>query len=68
MHWKAEFQEALNIIHEIEVPMEFCPDKRLGLYVHNPGRNDFQRHATICTAISHYNHAIKIAQEINNME
>src|SRR5262249_18513840 len=29
LHWKSEFQKALEIIQEIEIPIEFCNDKRL---------------------------------------
>lgn len=66
LHWKGEFQKALEILEEIEVPMEFCEDARVLTMYHNQagliyrGINQFDR------AIYHYNKCIEIAQQENN--
>lgn len=64
--WKGEYQKALEIIEEIEVPMEFCSDARLLISYHNQagliyrGSNQFDR------AVYHYNKCIEISQQENN--
>lgn len=66
LQWKSEYQKALNIIEEIEIPMEFCQDKRLLTIYHTQagliyrGSNQFDR------AIYHYNKCIEISQQENN--
>lgn len=66
LQWKADYQKALEIIEEIEVPMEFCSDPRLLISYHNQagliyrGSNQFDR------AIYHYNKCIEISQQDNN--
>ena len=66
LQWKGEYQKALEIIEEVEVPMEFCSDARLLTSYHNQagltyrGINQFDR------AVYHYNKCIEISQQENN--
>lgn len=66
LQWKGEYQKALEIIEEIEVPMEFCNDVRLLISYHTQagviyrGINQYDR------AVYHYNKCIEISQQENN--
>lgn len=66
LQWKVDYQKALQIFEEIEIPMEFCSDPRLLICYHNQagliyrGCNQFDR------AIYHYNRCIEVSQQDNN--
>lgn len=68
MFWKAEYQEALEVIREIEIPLEFCEDKRLSGMFHTQSGVIFRGIGQYDQAIYHYNKAIEIGKEIGNLE
>lgn len=66
LHWKGEFQKALEILEEIEVPMEFCSDARVLIMYHNQAGLIYRGINQLDLAIYHYNKCIEIAQQENN--
>lgn len=66
LQWKGEYQKALEIIEEIEVPMEFCQDARLVTIYHTQAGLIYRGINQYDLAIYHYNKCIEISQQENN--
>ncbi|MEK7723099.1 MAG: tetratricopeptide repeat protein [Acidobacteriota bacterium] len=64
--FRGKFEEALSIIEEIIVPMEFCEDKKACSTFHDTAGRTFKGLKQYNRAITHYQRAIKYAEEINN--
>lgn len=61
-----KYQEALEIIEEIRIPMEFCQDKRTCSVFHEKAGLIFRGLRQYDKAIWHYHESIRFALEINN--
>lgn len=65
-HYQKKYEEALEIIEEITVPMEFCEDKRSCAVFHEKAGILFKRLKQYNKAVYHYQKATKYAEEVNN--
>lgn len=66
MYFRQNIQDALEILEEIRIPMEFCTDLRLQAMYHN------QAGVVYCVskpdkALHHHNEAIRFAKRVNNL-
>ncbi len=68
LHLKREFQNALKIIDEIIVPMEFCADEKLCSLFHQKAGLIYRGIHQYDKAIYHYHQAIRFAEDLNNLE
>jgi tetratricopeptide (TPR) repeat protein len=66
LHWKGEFQKAVKIIKEIEIPVEFCNQARISYAFHSQAGMIFRGIKQYDTAIYHYNKAIEIGEQLDN--
>lgn len=62
-----KYDEALQIIEEIIVPMEFCEDKKACAVFHETAGRTYKGLRQYNRAIYHYQRAIKYTEEINNL-
>lgn len=62
-----KYQEAIEIIEQIQVPMEFCEDKRASFVFHEKVGLIYRGTQQYEKAILHYNQAIRLAYETNNL-
>ncbi len=67
MHWKSEYADALEILREIEIPMEFCTDDRLLYMFHSQAGMIFRGISQFEKAIFHYNRAIEKGREVGHL-
>jgi tetratricopeptide (TPR) repeat protein len=64
--FRKKYDEAIKIIEEIIVPMEFCEDKKACSTFHDTSGRTFKGLKQYKRAIVHYQRAIKYAEEIDN--
>lgn len=64
--WKGEYQEALDIIQEIEIPVEFCGNGYLQSIFNNEAGIVHRRLGKFDKAIDYYKKAIACANQVNN--
>lgn len=62
-----KYKEALEIIEEISVPMDFCLDKKACFVFHEKAGNLFGRLKLFSKAIIHQSRAIEYANELGNL-
>lgn len=66
LQWKGEYQKALKIIEEIEIPMEFCKDARLLTIYYTQAGLIYRGIHQYDLAVDYYNKSIEVSQQENN--
>ena len=66
LQWKGEYQKALKIIEEIEIPMEFCKDVRLLTIYYTQAGLIYRGIHQYDLAVRYYNKSIEVSQQQNN--
>ncbi|MBA3631772.1 MAG: tetratricopeptide repeat protein [Acidobacteria bacterium] len=66
LHWKKDYQKAVEIIEELEIPMELCQDLRLKTMYHNQAGIFYRLLGKYDKAVFNQNEAIRFARRLKS--